>query len=115
MRKKSYRVIYHNGPELQLKTKVLSGRATVNREGLSIDGETEIEIPTTEVTKVELYRLHGSMSIIRVEHAGGTLHVAPVRINLFGYFVVVNFFAARRLCDELNSLVENRDGSAVNR
>jgi hypothetical protein len=102
---KSYRVIYHDGPELTLKTKVSSGRATVNREGLSIQGKTKIEIPASKLTKVELYRLHGSMRMIKVEHAGGTVHVVPVRINLFGYFAIVNFLAARRLFDELNSLV----------
>jgi hypothetical protein len=105
IRRKSYRVIYHDGPELTPRTKASSGRATVNDEGLSIEGKAKIGITASDLTKVELYRLQGSMRMIRLEHAGGTLHIVPVRLNLLGYFVIVNFFAARKLFDELSSLV----------
>ena len=105
-----YKVIYHDGPEVTAGTKAISGRATVTAEGLLVEGQSTFEIPADKMTDVEMYRLHGSMRMIRVTHVGGTLHITAVRMNLLGLFVIVNFVSAGELFETLKWVKDNPSG-----
>jgi hypothetical protein len=57
-----------------------------------------------------LFRLHGLARMLKVTHEGGTLFVSVVRFSLFGLFMVVNFFATRRLKEELEAAIRQQAG-----
>jgi hypothetical protein len=47
-------------------------------------------IPSARIKDVELFRLHGTMRVIRVDHDGGRLYLAAV-LFMIGQFASVNF------------------------
>ena len=105
--KNSYKVFYHQGPEIGLKTHVLKGRAWIDASGLNIEGPgAALFIPASDLEEVELFRLHGSMRVIRVDHKGGRLYLAVVRF-MVGQFAFVNFFKSGELHKELASLAKS--------
>jgi hypothetical protein len=63
-----YKVFFHQGAELGLKTRVMRGHAWIDDAGLHISGASEILIPNTDLLSAELFRLHGLGRVIRVEH-----------------------------------------------
>jgi hypothetical protein len=68
---RTYRVIYHVGDTLNLKTKVLEGRAALTQTALTITGPSPVEVPVRELHGAELLRLHG---LARIMH-----HARPFR------------------------------------
>jgi len=105
--KKSYKVFYHQGPELGLKTHVLKGRAWIDDSGLSVTGPgATVVVPSTDIEEVELFRLHGLARVIRVDHKGGRLYLSVIRF-MIGQFATVNFFKSGELHKELLSLAKS--------
>jgi hypothetical protein len=101
--KNSYKVFYHQGPALGLKTHVLRGRAWIDDSGLSIKGPAAaVVIPLTDIEEVEMFRLHGLARVIRVDYKGGRLYLSVVRF-MIGQFASVNFFKSGELYRELAS------------
>ena len=100
----SYRVLYFVGPSLDLSTKMLPGRAEIDGECFRIVGSSELSIPLKEIREPNLFRLHGTARMIRFAWKEGTVFVTVVRVNIFGYFAVINFFATGRLYESLKSL-----------
>jgi len=104
---RSYRVMYHVGDELNLRTKVLTGRASLTQEALTIAGPSPIALPLRELRSVELFRLHGLGCVIRIAYEKDTVYVSVVRFVLFGYFAAINFLKtgelARRLRETLGA------------
>jgi hypothetical protein len=96
-----YKVIYHVGPEFTIKTKVNSGILTVQEEGVSISGPSDVTVPFSSVTNLEMFRLHGLARIIKMVCKDRTIFLTVVRLNLFGYFVIVNVFRAGELYEAL--------------
>ena len=106
--KKRYKVFYHQGPELGLKTRVLKGRAWIDASGLNIEGpDAALLIPSTDIEEVELFRLHSLARVIRVDHKGGRLYLSVVRF-MIGQFASVNFFKSGEFHKELASLAESK-------
>jgi hypothetical protein len=106
----SYKVLYHQGDEVGLKTKVSVGRLSLEGGRLLIRGEPEVSIPIEALRSVELFRLHGLGRMLRISHAGGTLFASVIRFSLFGVFAVVNFFATSRLQQELQAAISKPGG-----
>lgn len=98
-----YKVIYHAGESIGLKTRVASGQLWVEDELVRIEGATPISIPLSQIQNLELFRLHGLGRMIKLVHTEGTLFLSVVRINLFGAFVIINFFKTGRLYETLNA------------
>ena len=70
-----YKVFFHRGEELGLKTKVQKGKAWLDDDGLHVEdpsGPLPL-IPKSALLSAELFRLHGLASVIRVDHRGGRL------------------------------------------
>lgn len=105
--KRIYRIFFHDGPEIGLKTHVLRGTASIDESGLSIQGpDGGSFIPSASLKEVELFRLHGTMRVIRVDHQAGRLYLAVVRF-MIGQFASVNFFKTGELHRELRDLAES--------
>jgi hypothetical protein len=103
----TYRVIYHVGDTLNLKTKVLEGRAALTQSALTITGPSPVEVPVRELHGAELLRLHGLGRFIRISHERGTVYVSVVRFVLFGgYFALINFFRTGELARRLHGAIE---------
>ena len=87
----TYKVFYHAGEDLGLKTKVEKGKATLDESALHIEGPNGVSIPLCEIKAVKLFRLHGTMRVIQIDHSGGRLFVSVIRY-MIGQFALVNFF-----------------------
>ena len=104
--KNSYRVFYHRGQEIGLKTHVLKGTAWIDSSGLHIKGPDGTSfVPTADIKEVELFRLHGSMRVIRVDYREGRLFLSAIRV-MIGQFALVNFFKTGALHKTLTGLAK---------
>jgi len=104
---RSYRVIYHIGDTLDLRTKALQGHASLTQDELTIIGPLPVELPIRELRAAELFRLHGLGRCIRISHVKGTLYVSVVRFVLFsGYFASINFLRTGQLAHRLRQAIE---------
>ena len=101
----NYKVLYHVGEAVGLKTKAAVGRLSLEDGHLVIRGESTVSIDVAALRSVELFRLHGTGRMLKVVHTEGTLFVAVIRFCLFGLFAVVNFFGTGRLKDELQAVI----------
>jgi hypothetical protein len=100
-----YRVIYHVGRELTMKTRVSSGSLTIQDDVISISASSPVTIPFSEIVSVEMFRLHGLGRMIKLACKERTIFLTVVRINLWGYFIVINFFRARELYETIKKRV----------
>jgi hypothetical protein len=100
-----YKVIYHVGTELTLKTRVSSGTLTFQDEAVSISGSAPLTVPYSEMVSVEMFRLHGLGRMIKLVCKERMIFLTVVRINLFGYFVIINFFRAGELYESFKKRV----------
>ena len=99
-----YKVIYHLGEQIGLKTKVTTGMLCLEADRFRIDGPlVQLEVPFAALREVELFRLHGLGRIIRVTYPAGTLFVTVVRFTLGDFFAVIHFFKAGELCERLKA------------
>ena len=98
-----YKVFFHQGDELTLKTKVARGEAWLDGSGLHVSGPSELLVRSEDLLAAELFRLHGLGRVIRVEHRGGRLFLSVVRL-LIGQFAFINFFKTGALHKELVSV-----------
>jgi hypothetical protein len=101
-----YKIIYHVGRELSLKTKVSSGTLTLQDDAVCISGVSALTIPFSDVTSVEMFRLHGLGRMLKLVCKERTVFLTVVRINLFGYFIIINFFRAGELYESLKERVQ---------
>jgi hypothetical protein len=106
-----YKVIYHVGQELTIKTKVSSGTLTFQDESLCISGTSALTIPFSSVTSVDMFRLHGLGRMIKMVCNERTIYLTVVRLNLFGYFVIINFFRAGELYESLKRKIRKIDAA----
>ncbi len=99
------KVIYHVGTELTLKTRVSSGSLIFQDEAASISGSSPLTIPFSEIINVEMFRLHGLGHMIKLVCKERTIFLTVVRINLFGYFLIISFFRAGELYETFKQRV----------
>ena len=96
----TYKVFYHSGEELGVKTRVEKGRAIIDDSALHLEGTGGFSVPLSDVTAVELFRLHGTMRVIKVDHSGGRLYLSVTRF-MVGQFASVSFLKTGDLYDRL--------------
>ena len=102
-----YKVFFHCGEELGLKTRVSKGEAWIDNAGLNLKGPgCSIVIPRADLLTIELFRLYGLGRVIRIEHRGGRLFCAVVRF-MIGQFATVNFFRTGKLHKALSVLLDS--------
>ena len=97
--------MYHVGETLNLRTKVLRGRASQSHDALTISGPSAIQLPIRQLRAAELFRLHGLGRCVRISHEQGTVYVSVVRFVLFGYFAVGNFLRTGELARRLREAI----------
>ena len=100
-----FKVIYHVGDTIDIKTRIQSGTLSFTESEVSIRGRgrESLLVPYTSLREVELFRYHGLGRIVRVAHSSGTFFVSVARLNLWGYFVIIDFLGAGMLADALQS------------
>lgn len=99
-----YKIIYHRGPTIDLSTRVSSGWLRFAHGAIAIEGKQEaFTIPLAELRSVAMFRLHGTMRMIRIVHGESTLYVSVVRFCIAGRFAAVNFLKAGALARRLSS------------
>lgn len=100
-----YKVFFHCGNELSIKTRVARGSAWLDAEGLHVKGQNGFTIPISDIKGAELLRLHGLGRVIRVEHQGGRLFLSVVRL-MIGQFAFINFLRTGSLCKQIAALAK---------
>lgn len=101
-----YKVFFYQGDSLTLKTKVQKGKAWLDDAGLHIEGRDGLlPLPRSSIISAELFRLHGTCTVIRVEHQGGRLFLSVIRFLIGGQLMLVNYYGTLALHKELASLV----------
>jgi hypothetical protein len=100
-----YKVFFHRGSELGIKTKVAKGRAWLDDDGLHVEGPEALTIPRKDVLEAELFRLHGLGRVIRVDYRGGRIFLAVVRL-MIGQFAFINYFATGALHRQLAAVAK---------
>ncbi|MBS0202100.1 MAG: hypothetical protein JSS49_04310 [Planctomycetes bacterium] len=103
-----YKVMFHEGKNVSLATKVRVGRLTLLDGRLSIEGDAHISVPHESLRSVELFRLHNTGRMLKIEHDGGTLFVSVIRFIMFSHFAVGNFFGTGKLKKELQKIIADR-------
>jgi len=104
-RPRTYRIFFHEGEEFPAIIRVSGAKAWIDESGFHIAGkERAIDIPRSEVVSAELYRRGGSMSVIRLRHSSGCIHLAVIRFMIGGAFAVCNMLSSRELCRRLGDL-----------
>lgn len=97
----NHKVMYYQGEQIDLKTKVAVGRLEVGDGRLFIQGKQELTVAFDSLQSVELFRMHGIGRMLKVQHSDGTLFVAVIRCCLFGLFAISNFSGTGRLRDAI--------------
>jgi hypothetical protein len=109
-----YKVFFHRGTELGLKTRVNKGEAWLDSDGLHIEGPDGFTISRDEMVDAKLFRLHGLGRVIRLDYQGGRVFLSVVRL-MIGQFAFINFFKTGSLHKQLAvilSSVSRGDGRA---
>jgi hypothetical protein len=101
-----YKVVFHEGETIGLETKVDSGRLSIEQDRLLISGKKEVSILFRSLISVELFRLHGTMRMLKIVHSDGTIFVTVVRFSLFSQFALGNYFATGELRDKIDMLIK---------
>ena len=96
----TYKVFFHSGEELGLKTRVEKGMATLDKSGLHVDGPNGLSIPLQNISAVKLFRLHGLGRVLQIDHSGGRLFISVIRFMIC-QFAAINFFKTGDLNDRL--------------
>ena len=104
----AYKIIYHAGKEIAIKTRALSGTADLDDDSLVVKNDSDIVVPFKDMESVSMFRLHGTCRMLRIIHSGGTLFLTVVRFDLWGYFAVVIFFKTGERLRRLESVVGRR-------
>jgi hypothetical protein len=104
----TYKVLYHQGDEIGLKTKARVGRFSLEDGHLLIRGEQEVSLAVDALRSVELFRMHGTGRMLKIVYEGGCLFVSVIRFSFFGWFALVNFFGTGRLHKELQAAMQQR-------
>jgi hypothetical protein len=104
---KKYKIMFHAGSDLNLKTRGFKGEAWIDQSGLNIQGPMgEIFVKRQDIQRTELLRVHGLGRVIRIEKRSGNLLVSVDRLKA-GPFALINFLRTGRLHRELIGLVSN--------
>ncbi len=96
-----FRIIYHFGREIDIKTKVESGFLIFSNQSILIEGKNYSDLPFSSFRQVELFRLNGLGRMIKLECVDCTIFLSVVWLNISGYFAIINFFGTGKLFEKL--------------
>jgi len=102
----TFKIMYHVGESIDLKTKVKSGNALLTDNSFEIRGPLPLSIEFSSIKSVEMFRLHNLGRMIKIDFSSGILFLSVVRFNFFGYFAVINFLKTGALFEILKSAAE---------
>jgi len=110
-----YRIVYHVGKEIGIKTRVLSGTAELDGKSLVVKGDPGIVVPFKDIASIIMFRPYGTCRMLKIVHSGGTLFLTVVRLNLTAISLSstssrrVNFSGAYRLASaEVKRIVSGK-------
>jgi hypothetical protein len=109
----TFKVFFHEGEQLGLKTRVEKGTATVDESSLRIEGPGKPAVSLKDISAVRLFRLHGLGRVIQIDHSQGRLFVSVVRF-MIGQFATINFFKTGKLHAILVEAANNGSPSTDN-
>lgn len=99
---KQYKVIYHIGDSIGLKTKVSKGKLWVDGSSVFIQTKDQ-KIQLDGIRSVALFMLNGLGSMLNVKYGETTtIFIAVVRFCV-GQFATGNFFGTRELKGDLEA------------
>src|SRR4051812_25330246 len=93
MQQSKEKVFFHLGDSLTVKTKVQKGKAWVDDAGLHVEGRggPPIVISRSDIISADLFRLHGTCTVIRVDHKKGRVFLSVIRFLIGGQLMLVNY------------------------
>ncbi len=100
---KRYKVIYHIGDSIGLKTKVDKGLLFVDGSSFTIQ-TNDRKIVLDGIRSVSLFMLNGLGSMLKVQYGETTIFIAVVRFCI-GQFATGNFFGTRELKEDLEAIL----------
>ncbi|MEE8142654.1 MAG: hypothetical protein V3T77_06105 [Planctomycetota bacterium] len=114
----TYKICYHIGDTMNLKSKGHPGILTLLGDGLlgdgllvdgfKIDGEPSIQISFKDVINaVDVHRVHFLCSMLRINHRGGKLFLTTPFISFMGVPFVTNFPMQNQLQRELDTRIRS--------
>lgn len=103
-----YKIIYHIGEEINIKTRAESGTLTWQENSLMIQGASSFEVEFSSFKSVEMFRLYGLGRMIKLTCTDRTIFLTVVRFNIGGYFSNINFFKTGALLEKIKAQVEHR-------
>lgn len=109
MTPQKYKVFFHHGAELGLKTRVAKGEAWVDDAGLHVQGASGATLVAKDrIRKAAFIRLQGSLRVIQIDHEGGRLFLCVIRF-MIGQFAVGNFFGNGKLLKDISALQDKEN------
>jgi len=100
----SYKVFFHIGEELRIKTRVDKGVATISATELTIKDGSAVTIPLEAIRSAKLFRLHGLGRVIQIDHREGRLFLSVIRF-MIGQFAAINFFQTGELHKQIEASI----------
>lgn len=104
---KRYKVIYHIGDSVGLKTKAEQGFLFIDGASVFIitkDQKNKISIE--DIRSVSLFMLNGLGSMLNVKFGPSTIFISVLRFCI-GQFATTNFFGTRELKRELETCIRS--------
>ena len=101
-----YKVFFHFGDDLTIKTRASRGYVSLDDSGLRVDGPSGRTIPACDIQHAELFRLHGLGRVVQVEFRGGRLFVSVIRF-MIGQFASINFLKTGSLYKQIAAIAES--------
>ena len=102
---KKFRVIYHSGDEIDIRTKVSSGFVVFDNDEIKLISKTGSNIANFTVAfRVSLFMMNGLGSMLKIELDNATVFLSVVRFCIAGQFAVVNAIGTRKLKTLLESI-----------
>jgi hypothetical protein len=103
----TYKIIYHVGDEINIKTRARSGALIWQETSLAITFSPPLEVPFSTVVSSTLFQLHGLGTMVKLVCNDRTIFLSVVRVNILGYFVIVNRRQTRELFEKIQARITN--------
>lgn len=92
-----FKIVYFIGDSIDLKTKVKSGRLEIFEDRMIIHSKSDGNIELSNISNVDLFRLYGLGRMIKLVFQNQTMFLTVIRLNVMGYFILINFFKTGKL------------------
>ena len=106
-----FKIIYHIGQEINLKTKTKTGTLEVFENKVVISGKGSLNFELKNIETIEMTRLNGLGRMIKINTKDDTIFLTVVRFCLFDLFAVVNFFKTGKLYQILEKIINEKNAN----